>query len=208
MVHVPYKAGGAGAAGHAGGRDSAGGGQHPASMPHFATGRIKPLAVFGGQRAQPLPDVPTIAEAGFPEPGMPLYSGGLILIAPTGTPPAVLARRRPPRATPRNCRRSATGCSPRAWAWSAARPWNRCRHLETSLPSVERLVRTSGARPNGRTHELIVVVAGVGMVPPFAKPGASPTYVEMGSASRAARAGRCRRRLRARAAVLLRLCLR
>jgi tripartite-type tricarboxylate transporter receptor subunit TctC len=37
------------------------------ALPHIKDGKIKPLAVFTERRVPDLPDVPTIAEAGYPE---------------------------------------------------------------------------------------------------------------------------------------------
>ena len=55
---------------------------------HFATGRLRPLGVTGAKRSPRLPDVPTIAEAGLP--GYE-FDAWHVLIAPKGTPPAVVA---------------------------------------------------------------------------------------------------------------------
>ena len=37
------------------------------ALPHITAGSVKPLAVMTDKRVADLPDVPTIAEAGFPE---------------------------------------------------------------------------------------------------------------------------------------------
>jgi tripartite-type tricarboxylate transporter receptor subunit TctC len=52
-------------------------------------GRLKPLGTAGTRRIAALPDVPTFAEQGFPELGMPYWYG---LYAPAGLPAPVLAR--------------------------------------------------------------------------------------------------------------------
>ena len=57
--------------------------------PHFASGRLKPLAVTSGARSARLPNVPTVAESGFP--GFEAYNW-IGVFAPAGTPPAVIAR--------------------------------------------------------------------------------------------------------------------
>ena len=59
------------------------------SLPHIKAGKLKALAVTGRGRAASLPDVPTVAEQGFPGFEVAQWQG---LVAPAGTPPAVVAR--------------------------------------------------------------------------------------------------------------------
>jgi len=54
---------------------------------HIRAGRIKPYAVTTKRRVTTLPDVPTTAEAGFPEIGITTWYG---LYAPKGTPEAAI----------------------------------------------------------------------------------------------------------------------
>jgi tripartite-type tricarboxylate transporter receptor subunit TctC len=54
---------------------------------HLQTGRLRALAVVSRQRLPQLPEVPTTAEAGFPELTTALWNG---LFAPAGTPLPVL----------------------------------------------------------------------------------------------------------------------
>ena len=56
---------------------------------HFKAGRLRALAATTKQRSKMMPDVPTIAEAGVPG-----YDSGVwyALLAPRGTPPAVIKR--------------------------------------------------------------------------------------------------------------------
>jgi tripartite-type tricarboxylate transporter receptor subunit TctC len=60
-----------------------------AAMPHIKSGKLRPLAVSTKQRVASLPDVPTMEESGVP--GYESFSWGGIM-APAGTPPAVIAR--------------------------------------------------------------------------------------------------------------------
>lgn len=60
-----------------------------AMMPHIREKRLIPLAVTGEQRSPLLPDVPTLAESGFPGFSAYVWSG---LVAPKGTPPAIIDR--------------------------------------------------------------------------------------------------------------------
>ena len=57
--------------------------------PHFASGKLKPLAVTSGTRSPQLPNVPTVAESGFP--GFEAYNW-IGVFAPAATPQATIAR--------------------------------------------------------------------------------------------------------------------
>ena len=59
------------------------------SLPHIKAGKLKALAVTGPERSSSLPEVPTVAESGFPGFEMAQWQG---LVAPAGTPGAVIAR--------------------------------------------------------------------------------------------------------------------
>ncbi len=60
-----------------------------AALPHIRTGKIRALAVMTDKRQATLPNVPTIAEAGYPELQQKVWFG---FVAPTGTPPALVER--------------------------------------------------------------------------------------------------------------------
>ena len=66
LVHVPYKGGGPAMADMLGGRVS----MYPAvpstSKPHVETGKINAIATTGSRRTPVMPNVPTVAEQGFP----------------------------------------------------------------------------------------------------------------------------------------------
>jgi tripartite-type tricarboxylate transporter receptor subunit TctC len=59
------------------------------AMPSIQSGKLRALAVAGADRLSALPDVPTVAEAGFPGFEAGSWAG---LLAPAGTPPAIIAR--------------------------------------------------------------------------------------------------------------------
>ena len=56
-------------------------------LPHIKSGRLKPLAAVPAQRLPELPDVPTLAEQGFPGIGTNAWQG---LFAPAATPRPVI----------------------------------------------------------------------------------------------------------------------
>jgi len=57
------------------------------AIPHIKAGKLRALAII--ERTPQLPDVPTLAEAGFP--GLEIYSS-FSVVAPSGTPPAIVQR--------------------------------------------------------------------------------------------------------------------
>jgi tripartite-type tricarboxylate transporter receptor subunit TctC len=58
----------------------------PPTVPLVKGGKIRALAVTGSQRSPELPDVPSMAEAGYPEVNIGLWSG---LFVSANTPPAI-----------------------------------------------------------------------------------------------------------------------
>ena len=58
-------------------------------MPHVKGGRLRALAVAGDRRTQPLPDIPTIAESGYPGYEANSWNG---IVAPAGTPRAIIEK--------------------------------------------------------------------------------------------------------------------
>ena len=60
----------------------------PAILPHIRSGTLKPIALGTDARAPTAPEVPTMAEAGFPEIEAENWYG---MVAPAATPPAIVA---------------------------------------------------------------------------------------------------------------------
>lgn len=61
----------------------------PPAIPQIKAGKVKALAVTGAERSSELPDVPSMAEAGYPEVNTKLWSG---YFAALNTPPAIVAK--------------------------------------------------------------------------------------------------------------------
>ena len=89
LVHVPYKGGGPAIVDVVAGQVPVTFGTAASVSPHTKSGRLRGLAVTGGQRSATLPDLPTIAEGGVPGYEMLNWLG---LFAPAGTPRAVMER--------------------------------------------------------------------------------------------------------------------
>ena len=89
IVHVPYKGGGPALNDVIGGQIEMTFIGAPASMPHIRSGRLRILAVSTAKRVAALPEVPTVAETGYPG-----FDVGAIyaVLAPAGTPAAIVGR--------------------------------------------------------------------------------------------------------------------
>ena len=89
MTHVPYKGNAPATTAILGGQVEVLFGALPPLLTHVAAGKLRALAISSGKRSSAAPDVPTVAEAGYPGFDMALWLG---FFAPKGTPPAVVKR--------------------------------------------------------------------------------------------------------------------
>jgi tripartite-type tricarboxylate transporter receptor subunit TctC len=89
MVHVPYRGAGPAMLALVAGEVQMYMVGLVSGQPHLASGKIKALAVAAPQRLPGLPDVPTTAEAGFPQFKASNWWG---LAAPKGTPRPIIER--------------------------------------------------------------------------------------------------------------------
>jgi tripartite-type tricarboxylate transporter receptor subunit TctC len=89
IEHVPYNGNGPAGAATLGGQVQALFGSMPAVLPHAQAGRLRPIAVGTSQRSPALPNVPTVAESGYPGFEVSLWLG---FFAPKGTPKPILTR--------------------------------------------------------------------------------------------------------------------
>src|SRR5437016_10398710 len=88
-VAVPYKSSNEMMLSVAGGNTLFSIADGPPTMPLVQGGKIRALAVTGSQRSSELPEVPSMAEVGYPEVNIGLWSGLFVL---TGTPPAIAGK--------------------------------------------------------------------------------------------------------------------
>jgi tripartite-type tricarboxylate transporter receptor subunit TctC len=89
MVHLPYKGGGPAAAAVLAGEAQVIFGSVASSLPHVKAGRLRALATTGLRRSKVAPELPTMAESGFP--GFDVRSWYAFLV-PAGTPAAIVRR--------------------------------------------------------------------------------------------------------------------
>ena len=89
MVHVPYKGGSPAMTDVIAGQVQLMFNGIPSSMPHLRSGRVRALAVTTATRSTAAPELPTIAEAGFPGAESTSWTG---ILVPAGTPAPVIAK--------------------------------------------------------------------------------------------------------------------
>ncbi|WP_088279836.1 tripartite tricarboxylate transporter substrate binding protein [Ideonella sp. A 288] len=143
IVHIPYR-------GSSGARTDLLGGQVdlmfdaiPTMAEHIRAGKVKALGTSGAQRSSVLPDVPTVSEGGVPGYEATLWLG---LMAPRGTPPAIVARL--------NAEVSRITSQPevrKAWAAQGATPLVMspeafARYTTDDIAKWARIVKVSGAK--------------------------------------------------------------
>lgn len=88
-VHIPYKGGAPALQDLLGGRVASYYSTPATAQPHIESGKLLPLATTGLQRSEFMPNVPTVAESGFP--GFSA-TNWYAFVAPGKTPTAVLDR--------------------------------------------------------------------------------------------------------------------
>ncbi len=89
MIHVPYKGASPALTDLMSGNVSMGFQTALSAIPAMQSGKLKPLAVAATARLKMLPEVPTLAEAGYPDFEVSSWNG---LLAPVRTPSAIIDR--------------------------------------------------------------------------------------------------------------------
>jgi len=145
IVHIPYK-------GSSGARTDILGGQVQMMFDavttmseHVKAGQVRALATSGKVRSSVLPDVPTLTEAGVPGYEATIWLG---LVAPKGTPPAIVTRL--------NAEITKIVNRPevkREWAGQGAvamtmAPDEFGKYIANDIVKWERIVKISGAKPD------------------------------------------------------------
>jgi tripartite-type tricarboxylate transporter receptor subunit TctC len=89
MVHIPFKGSGQAVIDLMAGNVDMNFDSIPAVIQYVKSGKLRAIAVTSAKRASGLPDIPSIAESGYPGYDLVTWWG---LFAPAGTPPDVVAK--------------------------------------------------------------------------------------------------------------------
>jgi tripartite-type tricarboxylate transporter receptor subunit TctC len=144
IVAVPYRGGGPAIADVVAGQVQMTFATIPSILDHVRGGRVRALAIVG-ERSPLLPEVPTIAEAGFPTVDVALMCG---LIAPAAVPTAIVKRlsdvaAAAVRADPLRSRLIELGFVPAGTAPDAFR-----ERIQSDIVKFSRLVESGNIKPN------------------------------------------------------------
>jgi len=88
LRHVPYKGGGESLISIVSGETIVYFSPLPVALPHMRAGRLRALAVTSKKRSAVVPDIPTVAESGYPKYEFNLWNG---LLVPAKTPKETIA---------------------------------------------------------------------------------------------------------------------
>jgi tripartite-type tricarboxylate transporter receptor subunit TctC len=88
LVHVPFNGGGLAVASTVAGHTPISFGSMPPAVPLVRDGTLRALAVTTKSRSHALPDVPTMAEAGYPEVAGESW---FVVVVPAGAPAEIVA---------------------------------------------------------------------------------------------------------------------
>jgi tripartite-type tricarboxylate transporter receptor subunit TctC len=89
LVHVPFEGGGNAVLATVAGHTPISFGAAALAVPLIKDGKLRALAVTGKQRSPTLPEIPTMAEAGFPEVEGATWTA---VVVPAGTPQEIVAK--------------------------------------------------------------------------------------------------------------------
>jgi tripartite-type tricarboxylate transporter receptor subunit TctC len=89
IVHVPYRGAQAATQDLLGGRIESMFDSLPSAVPHLRAGTVRGIAISGAERSPAFPDIPTMAEQGFPQTTSTNWFG---VAGPTGVPEEIVTR--------------------------------------------------------------------------------------------------------------------
>jgi tripartite-type tricarboxylate transporter receptor subunit TctC len=89
MLHIPYKGSAPAVTDLLGGQVESMFDNAPSALPHIQAGKLRAIAVTSAQRSPSIPDVPTLAESGYPNFDVQSW---FALVAPAGTPKIIVEK--------------------------------------------------------------------------------------------------------------------
>ena len=143
ITHVPYKGGAPVLTALLGGEVQVTAGGMLAMLPQVRAKKLKALAVTGARRAPVAPEIPTVAESGVPRYQVTGWWG---LLAPAGTPAAIVARLEREVARQLQSRELRERLSNEGIEAVGGSPAQFAAYLKEDIDKWAKVVKSSGAR--------------------------------------------------------------
>ena len=143
ITHVPYNGAGLAANAVVAGEVPVGSAAVTAPAPLIRAGRLRGIAVTSLQRASALPDVPTVAESGFP--GYEDYTW-IAFFVPRGTPAAIVEKVNADMTATLQTPAVKERLAPLGFEFSANTPQQFADYLKVEVAKWAKVVKESGAR--------------------------------------------------------------
>ncbi len=144
MLHIPYNGNGPAGTAVIAGQVEALFGSLPAVLPHAKSGKVRALAVGTPTRSPALPDVPTVAESGYPGFDASLW---LAIMAPANTPAAIIERLNKEIVTVIKAPESAAVLAKAGAEPLSSTPAELAAMIREGIPKYVKVVQTAGIKP-------------------------------------------------------------
>jgi tripartite-type tricarboxylate transporter receptor subunit TctC len=143
LVHVPYKGASPALMDVIAGQASLYFTSPIAAQPHVQSGRLRQIAVTSAQRFPPLPNVPTVAEAGYKEIDVTSWWG---LLGPAGLSAVIVTRLQAETVKALNTTDTKDRLAAQGAAVATNTPEQFAAYIKSEIAKWGRIVRESGAR--------------------------------------------------------------
>ncbi len=143
-IHVPYKGGGPSVTALLAGEVAMSFNTPATIAPHVKAGKARALAITGAKRYPGLPEIPTLIEAGIKGVEADPYWG---LVAPAGTPPAIIARLHEVWTKHINAPDMRQRLLDMGFAPSASTPAEFAAHIKSDVAKWGKVIREAGVQP-------------------------------------------------------------
>ncbi len=144
MVHIPFNGNGPAGTAVIAGQVEALFGSLPAVLPHAKSGKVRALAVGTLTRSPALPDVPTVAESGYPGFDASLW---LAIMAPVNTPAAIIERLNKELVAVIKAPDSAAALAKAGAEPLSSTPSELAAMIRDGIPKYVKVVQTAGIKP-------------------------------------------------------------
>jgi len=143
-LHIPYNGNGPAGTAVIAGQVEILFGSLPALLPHARSGRVRALAVGTPKRSPSLPEVPTVAESGYPGFDASLW---LAFMAPAGTPTALIDRLQKEIVTAVNAKETSEALDKAGAEPLTSTPAELAAMIKDGVAKYAKVVKAAGVKP-------------------------------------------------------------